>query len=137
MCFVFCIDFVIPGFIFVAISGLLLGRSERFQVLPHSQEQPHNVSKTLINDVTLRKELSLEGVEHLYRIKKKIKVGVKWNVTPLSWRGSNFSSFAALNCSCLACNALLALPAQEGDNKGIKCKEGAVDSCKETKIYSL
>ena len=43
-------------------------------------------------------------------------------------------SVAALYCSCLDFNALLALPAKEGGNKGIKFKKGAVNCCKERKI---
>ena len=33
----------------------------------------------------------------------------QWNVTPIIWRGSNLSFFAALYCYCLGFNALLAL----------------------------
>ena len=35
---------------------------------------------------------------------------MKWNVMPLIRRGSNFVFFAALYCSCLEFNAMLALP---------------------------
>ena len=49
----------------------------------------------------------------------------KWNVTPLIWRGNNFSFFAALYCSCFEFDAMLALLKKEGGNKGITSKKGA------------
>ena len=41
----------------------------------------------------------------------------KWNVMPCIRRGSNSCFFAALYCSCLGFNALLALPTKEGGNR--------------------
>ena len=43
----------------------------------------------------------------------------KLNVMPLIRRGSNLYFFAALYCSCLGFNALLASPRYEGLQKGI------------------
>ena len=40
----------------------------------------------------------------------------KWNVTPHIRRGNNNYLFAALYCSCLGFNALLALQTKEGGN---------------------
>ena len=54
---------------------------------------------------------------------------------PLIRRGSNFCFFAALYCSCLWFNALLALPTKEGHNNAIKCKKGAIKCLQKTKIY--
>ena len=45
----------------------------------------------------------------------------KWNVIPLIWRGSNFSFFAALYCSCLEFNALLASPSVVYFNQHLEC----------------
>ena len=58
------------------------------------------------------------------------QAGIKWNVTPLFRRSSNFVFFASLYCSCIGFNALLALPTKEGGNKGIKSKKGAIKWCK-------
>ena len=44
----------------------------------------------------------------------------KTNVTPLIRKGNNLFFFAALYCSCLGFNTLLALPTKEGGNKGMK-----------------
>ena len=48
-----------------------------------------------------------------------------------------FIFFAALYCSCLGFNALLALTTKEGGNKGIKSKKGAIKCCKEIKITAM
>ena len=37
---------------------------------------------------------------------RKLFLRLKWNVTPLIWRDSNFSFFAAFYCSCYGFNAL-------------------------------
>ena len=43
-----------------------------------------------------------------------------------NYEGSDFYFFAALNCSCLGFNDLLALLTKEGGNRGIKSKKGAI-----------
>ena len=65
----------------------------------------------------------------------QVAVG-NWNVTALIRRSSSFCFFAALNCSCLGFNALLALLTKEGGIKGIKSKKGAINCCYETNISS-
>ena len=61
----------------------------------------------------------------------------KWNVMPFIRRGSSFSFFAALNCSCLGFNDLLALLTKEGGNKGIKSKKGAMMCSNDSKWSPL
>ena len=52
-------------------------------------------------------------------------------------RGSNSIFFAALYCSCLGNNALLALPTMKGCNKSIKSKKVAMMCCKENKTIVM
>ena len=49
--------------------------------------------------------------------------------------GSNYVLFAALYCSCLGFNGLLALPTKEGGNKGISSKKGATKCYKDNNAF--
>ena len=76
-------------------------------ILPHTHTHTHtHIISLFLRSLVISFELTSHAI-------------VNWNVMPLIRRGSNFAFFAALYCSCLEFNGLLALPTKEGGNKGI------------------